>query len=397
MAFTEETRLLWADFPADEYSARVERAQGLMAAEGLDVVVLTQKENVEYFSGFLTGHWASKSFPTAAVVLHRTKAPILVIPRFFAGTAWSTCWIDNIHFFEEPHAAPREFADVLIAAVREAGGKDARIGFERGQNLQPLWNTDDYIKVMAELVGGGEILSAANVVWGCRTIKSEREIERMKWLTGVTDRAILAMFRDLHLGETEIEVGNQLAKEMIDGGAEDTSFRNIRAGGNRYHCSDSHPQNRAFIENDLLVIDTGALFNGYVTDVAYTVLFGKPTARHEEVWDVVVRAQDAAIALCRPGVRACDVFFASEAIIKESGLPTLDMIGHTLGLDLHEPPMLTPYCTDPLKAGMILSVEPWLYDPTGLGVFAVEEHILVTEDGPVNLSSIERNELRTVR
>lgn len=391
-AFPDDVRLKWADFPADEYKARVARAQQLMAEQGLDVLVLTQKENVEYFSGFQTGHWNSKSFPTAAVLLHRTKDPVLVIPQFFAGTAFSSSWIEKLATFAEPHAAPREYAEVLVKAVRELGGRTARIGFERGTHLLPAWNMDDYLYVMREL-GTGEVLSGAAVIWGCRTIKSPRELDRMRWLTRVSDEAITAARTALAPGQNEVGIGALIATEMIDRGAEGTSFRNIRAGSDRYHCSDSLPQERPLIEGDLLIIDTGAMLDTYVTDVAYTTHIGKASSRHHEIYDVVVRAQEAAVAKCRPGIPARDVFFAAEAVIAESGLRSLDMIGHGIGMDLHEPVMLTPYNDEPLEEGMVLAVEPWLYDTSGIGVFALEEHVIVTGDQPEMLSGIERNTL----
>ncbi|GAA5147564.1 Xaa-Pro dipeptidase PepQ [Microbacterium pseudoresistens] len=396
MAFPEEYKLKWADFPQDEYESRVRRAQELMAEDGLDVVVLTSGENVEYFSGFQNGHWNSKSFPTGALLLHRTKNPVLIIPRFFSGTAWSSSWVDEYAIFPEPHAAPRDFGRVLVDAVRNLGGATAVVGFERGTHLSPGWNFDDLIYVTEHLVSG-EMRSAARVIWGCRMIKSAREMDRMRWLTKIADESITAARNDLALGQTEREVGNRIAVEIMARGGDDTSFRNIRAGSDRYHCSDSLPQDRAFIDGDLLIIDTGAKYGQYVTDVAYTTLLGTATDRHREVYDITVRAQEAAVAKCRPGVPAKEVFLAAARVIEESGLTSLDMIGHGIGMDLHEPIMLTPYNDEVLQEGMVLAVEPWLYDPSGLGVFALEEHVIVTADDPEMLSSIPRDELLEVR
>lgn len=396
MTFSDELRLKWADFPSIEYEQRVAKAQALMAAEGLDVVVLTSGVNVEYFSGFQNGHWNSTSFPTAALLLHRDKNPVLIIPRFFSGTAWSTSWVTDLAIFPEPHAAPRDFGKVLVDAVHKLGGPAPVVGFERGTHLSPSWNLDDLQYITEHLVRG-EMRSAASVIWGCRVVKSERELDRMRLLTQITDEAITAVRRDLALGQTEREVGRSLATEMMRRGGEDIAFRNIRAGSDRYHCSDSLPQDRAFIDGDLLIIDTGTKVGQYATDVAYTTLFGKATDRHHEVYDITIRAQDAALAMCRPGVPASEVFRAAAVVIEESGLPTLDMIGHGIGMDIHEPAMLTPYNHEPLQAGSVLAVEPWLYDPTGLGVFTVEEHVVVTDDGPQLLSSIPRNELLEVR
>jgi Xaa-Pro aminopeptidase len=91
----------YADFPTAEYTSRVTRAQQLMRDQGIDVMLLAQRENVEYFSGFLTGHWVSKTFATAVVLLHRNQDPILVIPEFFGGNADKSSWITDRVMFPE--------------------------------------------------------------------------------------------------------------------------------------------------------------------------------------------------------------------------------------------------------------------------------------------------------
>src|SRR5690606_32336862 len=105
-------------------------------------------------------HWNSKSFPTAALLLHRTKNPVLIIPRFFSGTAWSSSWVDEWAIFPEPHANPRDFGKVVVDAVRKLGGPNPVVGWERGTHLAPIWNLDDLAYVTGELAGGRELRSA---------------------------------------------------------------------------------------------------------------------------------------------------------------------------------------------------------------------------------------------
>lgn len=395
MPFDGALRLRWADFPHEEYQARVVAAQRQLRAQGVDVLVLVQRQNVEYFSGLQVDHWDTKSFPTAAVVLHPAKDPVLILPRFFGGSAHCTAWIDDVVNFPEPHAAPRDFARVLVETVRRLGGRTARVAVERGTHLVPNWNLDDYEYLRREL--GGEPLAGADVIWAGRTIKSSRELDRMRWLTSVSERSVSTARASLSVGTTESEIGARVSHRMIELGAEGPAFRNIRAGRDRYLCSDSPPQDRPIGEGEMLVIDTGAKFRSYVADIAYVAHIGRATPGHHRLYDIVVRAQEAAIAAIRPGAIARDVYGAAAAVLQESGLPSLDMIGHGIGMDIHEPPMLTPYADAPLSAGMVLAVEPWLYDPTGLGVFCVEELVLVTDSGAEVLSTLPRDRLLEVR
>jgi Xaa-Pro aminopeptidase len=180
---------------------------------------------------------------------------------------------------------------------------------------------------------------------------------------------------------------------MLDRGADGAAFRNIRAGSERYACSDSLPQKRPISNGDMLLIDIGATYRTYTTDVAYVTHIGPATPEHHKNYELVIRAHEAAIAAAKPGALAKDVFFASLAILEESSLQTLDMCGHAIGMEVHEPPMLTPYDETPLQAGMTLAIEPWLYDTEGLGIFCVEEIVHITEAGAQILSQVPRDTL----
>ena len=386
----------YADFPTTEYQARVERAQRLMRREGLDVLMLAQRENVEYFSGFLTGHWGSKTFATAAVLLHRDRDPILVIPEFFAGTADKSSWIAERVMFPECHARPRGFADFVITAVRRLGAATGVIGIESGDNLSGGWNLADYHAVRDGL-GGAEFRTGQEVIWGCRSIKSAAELDRMRELVIMTDRAITTAYDNTREGSTEIDVASWVARTGVAEGADGTSFLNIRAGLPRYPCSDSLPVARPIESGDMLLVDVGLTKRLYQTDVAYVAHVGKASDEHRRYYDTIIRSHEALLAALRPGVRARDLYEVGRKVLADfGGGRYLDMIGHGIGMDVHEPPIITPYDERIIEPGMIFAIEPWLYDTSRLGLFCVEEIVHVTEDGVEILSTIPRNELRIV-
>src|SRR5690606_28739008 len=91
----------FADFPTSEYVSRYERMQREMKSSGLDAMIIVQRENIEYFSGFMTGHWPSKTFNSAGMILRATGAPILITPDFFSGTARKTSWVADVRYFDE--------------------------------------------------------------------------------------------------------------------------------------------------------------------------------------------------------------------------------------------------------------------------------------------------------
>lgn len=386
----------YADFPTAEYQARVARAQELMRHQGIDVMLLAQRENVEYFSGFLTGHWVSKTFATGVVLLHRDQDPILVIPEFFGGNADKSSWITDRVMFPECHARPRGFADFVVAGIKKLGATTGVIGIESGDNLVGGWNLADYHAVRDSL-SGADFRSARDVIWGCRAIKSPAEMDRMRQLVRWTDNAIATAFDNTHEGTTEIEIATWVKRTGVEKGADGTSLVNIRAGLPRYPCADSLPVDRPIENGDILLLDVGLTKQLYQTDVAYVAHVGRPRDEHRRYYDAVIRSHEAVLAALRPGAKVSDVYEAGRKVLADFGEGTyIDMMGHGIGMDMHEPPIITPYDETTIEPGMLFAIEPWLYDVNRLGLFCVEEIVHVTEDGIEILSSIPRNDLRTV-
>ncbi len=387
----------WADFPTQEYQARVLTAQAAMSRSGLELLMLTQKENVHYFSGFRCGHWTAKTFSTAVLLIHVSKDPVLVIPDFFAGTARGSSWIAQHAYFVEPHARPRGVAAAVAEAVRGLAGTSPVIGLEWGQNLVSAWNLEDY-HAMRELLAGARFTSAAEVLWACRTIKSTREIERLRQITLITERAMVEARDEIRVGMTEAEIAQAVGAAGFRGGADGVAFTNIRAGLERYPSADSVPTDRPVRKGEMLIYDIGLSLRMYMSDIAYSTHIGEPTAKHREVWRNIVKSQDAALAVMRPGARARDVFATCHKVLADYGFGHLiDMVGHAIGLDVHEPPILAPYDDGILKPGMVFELEPWVYDVKGLGVFGLEETVVITEDGCELLSTLPRDELWWVK
>lgn len=383
----------WGDFPPEEYQARVATAQRLMAERGIDVLMLAQRENVEYFSGFLTGHWNSRTFGCAVLLIHVSRDPVLVLPGFFAGTAAGSTWVRDHVYFEEPHARPRDFGHCVLKGIEQLGASTAVVGVESGENLAPAWNMIDRDIVFGGL-GGAQVVSGAEVIWGCRMIKSPGEIERMRTLVSWTDQAILHARGLTHAGSTEIDVATWCSMKAFELGADGIAFMNIRAGLPRYPCADSLPVDRPIEHSEILLMDIGIKRLGYSTDVAYIGYTGTPTDEHKRYYDAVIRSHEATLAAIQPGISAKDLFGVGRSVLEEFGDGRyLDMIGHGIGMDVHEPPIITPYDDRVLEPGMVFAIEPWIYDTERLGMFCVEEIVVVTEDGYENLSTIDRDEI----
>ncbi len=383
----------WGDFPVDEYQARVAKAQRLMRKEGIEVLLLAQRENVEYFSGFLTGHWNSKTFACAVLLVPADRDPVLVLPGFFAGTAAGSTFVTDHVYFDEPHARPRDFGLCVLAGLDKLGARTGTIGVESGENLAPTWNMIDR-DIVFDGLSGANVVSGAEVIWGCRMIKSPREIERMRTIVRWSDEAILHARTLTHQGSSEVDVASWCSSKAFELGADGIAFMNIRAGLPRYPCADSIPVDRPVGDSEILLMDIGIKKLGYSTDVAYIGYTGQPTDDHKRYYDAVIRSHEATLAAIRPGISSKELFKVGRNVLEDFGEGKyLDMLGHGIGMDVHEPPIVTPYDDRVLEPGMVFAIEPWIYDTARLGFFCVEEIVVVTEDGFENLSSIERDEI----
>ena len=169
---------------------------------------------------------------------------------------------------------------------------------------------------------------------------------------------------------------------MRRAGADDTAFETIVASGDRSALPHARPSSAAIEANRLLLIDMGALCEGYASDMTRVVVPGRITSEAKRLYQAVLEAQLAALDAVRPGVKAADVDAAARQTLKKHSLDELfkHSTGHGLGLEIHEAPRLGKRERLKLEAGMVITIEPGAYKE-GLGGVRIEDTVLVTETG----------------
>jgi Xaa-Pro aminopeptidase len=195
---------------------------------------------------------------------------------------------------------------------------------------------------------------------------------------------------------SELEVGAFLRRAMIqdDAGEEDRLFLNMRAGRDRYSMTDTYPKDRPLGRGDLLIVDAGIILDGYASDTARVLAIGEPSELHASVYRTVVDARTRALSGLRAGVTASSVYRSVRGAFDEAGLPAhIDMVGHGIGLDVHEPPMLSPINETPLEKNMVVCIEPWVTLPDDEGVLVIEDTFVVREGGYEELTLPNASEL----
>ena len=357
----------------DERKARVERARELMAQNKLEAIAITTGSSLTYYSA--VRWWTSERL--FAMVLPAKGNAFFVCPAFEEGRAQEQLAIGpfgsaaDIRIWQEDEDPYQRVAQGL----RDLGLTSGVLGIEE---KTPFVFSDG----IASHVPSMQIASATPVTAGCRMIKNDHEISLMRLASKVSITAYEAAYRALKVGMTQNEfeglVESAHTQLGFHGGAD------VQVGT---HSAAPHgsiaPQN--IVEGTIVMMDGGCTVEGYASDITRTFVLGKPTAKMQQVFEIVDRAQSAALATARPGVACEAVDAAARKVIVDAGYGPgfkyfTHRLGHGMGLDGHEWPYLVPGNAKPLRANMTFSDEPGIYLPGEFGV-RIEDDMHITADG----------------
>lgn len=226
---------------------------------------------------------------------------------------------------------------------------------------------------------GIDIALVGPVLRDLRTVKDSRELAVLAEACAITASALETLATEISIGDSEIRVARRLESLFADIGADDRAFRTIVAAGPHAAVPHHQPTLRALQQGDLLIIDCGALVDGYHADMTRTFVVGaEPLPWQQEIHDVVRQAQQAGIRAAVPGAAAREVDNAARLVIASAGFGDAFThgTGHGVGLQIHEPPMLTAGSVDSISAGSPITIEPGIYLP-GRGGVRIEDTIVV--------------------
>lgn len=366
MAVTESPDLIPAldVLPPMDVAGRIGRLRERFDEAACDALVVSHLTNVRYLTGF-TG--------SAALLLVDADRTVFVTDgRYRERSA------------EELGAAGVD-ADIRIVAA----GADAEVGSVAAEDgLTRLGLEADHVtwaqhrRWEGELFTGGELVPTSGLVERLRTVKDDGETARIRAACSVADAALEVVRSDLLASPTEAEFAALLDTTMRSLGAADVSFDTIVASGPNGAKPHHTPSSRTIVEGDLVVIDFGALVDGYHSDMTRTVAVGDVGDVRRRMLSVVLEAQDAGVRAVTAGVGAAEVDQVCRSVIDDAGWGEafLHSTGHGVGLDIHEEPRVGARSTATLEAGQVVTVEPGVY-LTGLGGVRIEDTLLVVDGG----------------
>jgi Xaa-Pro aminopeptidase len=346
-----------------DVSGRIPRLRAVLEAAGCDGLLVTNLTNARYLTGF--------SGSAGTLLVGRDRVVLLSDGRYATQAAeqLTAAGVDaDLEIGTLPHQQER-----LADAAKGIG----RLGLEAGT---VSWAQQ---RALATLLDAEELVATEGVVEGLRRVKDAGELARIEQACRIADQALAEVRRSLLSLPTERDFGIELDFTMRRLGASDVSFETIVASGPNGAKPHARPSTRRVAPGELVVLDFGALVDGYHSDMTRTVCVGEPaTPKRKELFELVLEAQAAGVAAIRDGVEARAVDAACRDVITAAGYGDAFVhgTGHGVGLDIHEFPILGVTATATLATGFVVTVEPGVYLPGTDGV-RIEDSVVVTSDG----------------
>ncbi len=352
--------------------SRRQRLRSAIESAELDGLIVSSPTNVAYLTGF-TGE-------DSILLLTQERAVVVSDGRF------------SVQLAQECPDLEAEIR-AIGKPLPEAVGELARFLGVRRWGFESQATTVAEFDKLREAAQGVELVPKQGLVERLRMIKDEGEIAAIREAVAIAERAFLDLRGWLRSGVTEKAAADFLESALRIQGATAASFTPIVAVGPRAALPHARPTASTRLgPNDLVLIDWGARGDGYVSDLTRVLTTGKVTPEFEAVYRAVLEARDRAVAAIRPGVEARSIDLAARSVLEDAGFgPHFNhSVGHGIGRDVHEAPMLRHVSEVVLEPGMVVTIEPGAYFAEWGGV-RIEDDVLVTADGAKVLSALPRS------
>lgn len=357
---------------------RLATVSAWMNDENIDVAFLNSKENVYYLSHFYTNPHER----LMGIFLFKSGQPLFVLPAMEVEQLKSTGWEYQIIGYSD-HEDPwtfikkeiqtRDLPQVEIVAIEKEV-----LTYRRSQAFLALFSHVQVVSVEDKL---NEM----------RVVKDENEIAVMRRAAKMADYGVQVGIDALDEGISEMEVLAKIEFELKKKGIREMSFSTMVLFGEKSGDPHGNPGDRKLKAGDMVLFDLGVVLDGYCSDITRTVAYKSVTDKQKEIYQTVLKAEKASLAISKPGTRIGDLDQVARDIITASGYGDYfpHRIGHGLGINVHEFPSMSHLNEGILKAGMIYTIEPGIYLP-GLGGVRIEDDVLITADGCETLTNFPK-------
>lgn len=338
-----------------------------MEEHHLAAFYVSRPENVRYISGY-TGD-------DAYLLITKEKQFFITDPRYTEQAA-SECPGYELVDWRTKGGTMGEVIQSLLQIPN-----CSNVAFEADTVTYSVYKSlEDKIKV--------EMIPQSGVIEAFRSVKTKEEIELLRISADIASRAFEKILKDIRVGVTEKELASRLSHYMVMEGADTKPYGGILISGARTSLLHGIPSNKALEYGDLVLMDYGCQYKGYLSDMTRTVVLGKATPKQREVYELEKQMVADCEAVIKAGATGREAYEASIRAIK--GTEYFDYhytgIGHGIGMFVHEVPFMGPASSVVFEAGNVITVEPGIYIP-GWGGVRIEDEVLITETGCENLIS----------
>ncbi len=349
---------------------RIRALRAWLSAKGLDGILITSPYNRFYLSGFAAEDMGIEE-SAGALLLLRHQQILLTDGRY-----------------REQAKDEAEGWEIFIYKGLAQGMKESLKGLTiKTLAYEPTFISCHSIESLKRALPGVKWVDSQGFLERKRALKGNDEISSMKGAIQVAEKVLMEASETMSPGMTEREIAAWIVHQLSIH-SQGPSFPPIVASGPNAALPHAVPTGRKIRKGEPVIIDMGARYEGYCSDMTRTFFIGRPDPQMEEIYSVVRRAQKAAIAGCLPGRSGREVDRIARGIIEEAGYGRFFVhgTGHGVGLAVHEAPALSSRWRKRLRPGMVVTVEPGIYLP-GKGGVRLEAMVLITEEDPVELTS----------
>lgn len=347
-----------------------------MKENGLDALVASAGENIYYLSRVPIPSVLGVE-PIAQVVIYLESDPTLLISNIDESLAHAATWIKDIRTYEQYKQSPMQ---LLVQTIHERGLENKSIGVEK-----KFLTTHQYEELISALPSVS-FMACDDILERARVLKTDDEVRILAKGASIAEEAIQRGFSWIQPGVKEKGVLDYLNDQAASLGGEPSGSIFASGSNSAYAHNEAGP--RQLQKGDIFRVDFCGFYNGYWYDLGRTGVVGKPSLKQRDAYRRLWTIQRKVIAYMLPGVRACDVYQYSCDAYREEGLvPSFPHLGHSLGISIHENPLIQPNDATVLEPNMLFCVEPFYLEP-GVCGYHVEDLVQVKENGCKILSDL---------
>ncbi|EFO80260.1 peptidase M24 [Oscillochloris trichoides DG-6] len=359
---------------------RLDRLTSALQRYGVAGLVLMPAANLTYLSS-LTFHPGKR---LTLALIPTTGPACMIVPALEANRVAATSRVPLRLFPWSDAEGPTEATRLALAAA---------FGPQRDLVLAVEYSALRVMELRALEAAwpGLQVVDATDLMAELRMVKDAEEVAIMERAAQIVETGLAETIRQIRVGMTERQISRMLSAAIIAAGAEGESFENMVASGpngaNPHHSNGD----RVIQPGDLIILDCGARYQGYISDTTRTVAVGEPSAAARQIYELVRAANAAGRAAARPGATPSQIDAATRQVIAAAGYGDafIHRTGHGIGIEVHELPNILDGNNTPLVPGTTFTIEPGIYLPGNLGV-RIEDDMLITPEGARSLTQMGR-------